>query len=211
MNCKVLGCRFSYSHTTSGHKCGRCGEYGHGVLECRDKEAKENLKQYRLDFLPKEEQCLFPNCRYKWSHSCISHHCHKCGGNHKSDDCGIIRDISKCGRIFNDFSKLIENQTHHFMIVLVDEEEYIIRNNQGKISVLSLETSYTNKFINGYNKIFEEDLIKCPLCRTVNLKKEVFNINGLDSKCSVCLDENINKFFKICGHACVCNNCFLKL
>lgn len=32
--CSVKECRFPCYHVTSGHKCGNCGKYGHGVIEC---------------------------------------------------------------------------------------------------------------------------------------------------------------------------------
>jgi hypothetical protein len=32
--CFVRNCRFSDKHYTENHKCGRCGQYGHGRMEC---------------------------------------------------------------------------------------------------------------------------------------------------------------------------------
>ena len=35
-SCKVQQCRYPTSHTTSGHKCGLCNQYGHGQVECNN-------------------------------------------------------------------------------------------------------------------------------------------------------------------------------
>ena len=32
--CKAINCRFKTTHITAGHKCGKCGKYGHGQVEC---------------------------------------------------------------------------------------------------------------------------------------------------------------------------------
>ena len=34
MACQVAQCRYADTHITSYHKCGNCGEYGHGRVEC---------------------------------------------------------------------------------------------------------------------------------------------------------------------------------
>ena len=91
MSCKVLQCNFSDSHTTKGHKCGRCGQYGLGVLECRSEASKQSLVQYWNEELPNEKQCSLNGCSHSWSHSKESHNCSKCGirGRHSIIDCPI--------------------------------------------------------------------------------------------------------------------------
>jgi hypothetical protein len=90
MSCKVYNCRFSFSHTTIGHKCGVCGVYGHGEGECNSDDKKTKLTKYFKDKLDEDNQCSFNSCKYKWSHSTIAHHCSKCGENHESKDCYIM-------------------------------------------------------------------------------------------------------------------------
>ena len=34
--CFVEGCRYNHTHTTSGHLCGTCKNYGHGKIECKN-------------------------------------------------------------------------------------------------------------------------------------------------------------------------------
>jgi len=89
--CKSDGCRFSQSHTTSGHKCGKCGEYGHGVMECGNND--RIVKLPNDDHLPQALWCTMLGCSYPWSHASRAHHCSKCGRNHHSRDCIISNAI----------------------------------------------------------------------------------------------------------------------
>lgn len=88
-HCKVVACRFPNSHTTSGHKCGHCGLYGHGVVECGNYDKINSLRIFLGDPLPLHIQCQIVGCTYKWSHTTRAHHCSKCGRNHHSRDCII--------------------------------------------------------------------------------------------------------------------------
>ena len=42
-------------------------------------------------------------------------------------------------------------------------------------------------------------VIKCPLCRTENGPTDIFNIKGNEDKCSVCYDNNVEKYFSKCN------------
>ena len=41
--CRVIHCRFKGSHTWQDHKCGTCGEYGHGQMECGFKNLVDDI------------------------------------------------------------------------------------------------------------------------------------------------------------------------
>jgi len=88
--CQVKDCRFNYSHTTSGHKCGRCGKYGHGVLECVQ-NSNEVIRKMNQDYgdklLPKDMRCTVPNCPTFWNHTIDAHHCVKCDKMSKVECC----------------------------------------------------------------------------------------------------------------------------
>mgnify|MGYP003349435074 CR=1 FL=1 len=60
--CKVQECRFKTSHTTKGHKCGKCHNYGHGQLECDNPELKERLREYWNEEMLENDKCNFINC-----------------------------------------------------------------------------------------------------------------------------------------------------
>ena len=90
--CKVAGCRFRNSHTTAGHLCGNCGQYGHGRIECGNHQAIQMLRQHHNDRLHDDHHCELEGCKYPWSHTREAHHCHKCKRIHRSTQC-IIQDI----------------------------------------------------------------------------------------------------------------------
>ncbi len=79
IGCRVEGCRHTQSHTTRDHVCGRCGENGHGVLECRNDNKKTNLSNFSHEQLPQSHWCTYPNCSSKEYHTIESHHCENCG------------------------------------------------------------------------------------------------------------------------------------
>jgi hypothetical protein len=88
--CEVNNCRYPHSHVTSGHRCGKCYQYGHGFIECGDLDKINNLKNnYHYQRLPYKLWCKKNGCRYFWSHNCRAHHCNNCGNNHSQIDCPI--------------------------------------------------------------------------------------------------------------------------
>lgn len=74
MRCRVRGCRFAWSHVAFAHKCGRCGEYGHGRLECNDADAISALARHAAnDSMPHNRRCEVTGCWCAWSHSTLAH------------------------------------------------------------------------------------------------------------------------------------------
>lgn len=43
MQCIVHGCRYASRHDTLDHKCGSCGKFGHGRVECRNESELHTL------------------------------------------------------------------------------------------------------------------------------------------------------------------------
>jgi hypothetical protein len=80
--CLVAGCRFSSTHLTCSHQCTRCKRFGHGQIECRNREKREELQQ-RIGVsnirLPQNLYCAINNCRSSWSHTTSAHICMVCG------------------------------------------------------------------------------------------------------------------------------------
>jgi hypothetical protein len=85
MYCKVINCRFSKTHVTLGHKCGKCNKYGHGNIECGDKKLINNLKEFD-NMLPLILQCKFGNCKYYNLHTTDAHHCEICFERYHSEN-----------------------------------------------------------------------------------------------------------------------------
>lgn len=78
IKCKVRNCRFSNTHVTKGHLCGKCKKYGHGEMECNSIEKKNDLAQYNIDVIPENLKCRFGGCLYKQYHTSQAHHCILC-------------------------------------------------------------------------------------------------------------------------------------
>ena len=117
MFCKVSCCRFNSTHVTGGHKCGTCGQYGHGQIECRNSELKQNLKEFERDKLPDYLQCKISNCKFKWSHTVSAHHCSNCNGReHSKDNCPKAAMNVNCPicKTTNKVSREILNNTQQF-------------------------------------------------------------------------------------------------
>ena len=82
--CKVYRCRYAGTHVTSGHRCGTCGQFGHGQVECNNDERRVELASYHTEKLPEELWCTYTDCNYSWSHTNSSHICNICNGNHSA-------------------------------------------------------------------------------------------------------------------------------
>lgn len=95
VHCRVRGCRFASSHTTSGHVCGSCGECGHGQIECGRPDRIAALAAYRHERLPVAERCDRENCLTpSWSHSRHAHCCASCRAH--GDECRCNTHSRQC-------------------------------------------------------------------------------------------------------------------
>jgi hypothetical protein len=76
--CTAENCRFPQYHVTSGHKCGKCGQYGHGLMECGSPVKLSKLFSSLGFILPIELHCKFNECKYNQYHTTNGHHCSTC-------------------------------------------------------------------------------------------------------------------------------------
>lgn len=77
--CKVNGCRYSSTHVTSAHCCGKCKMYGHGQQECQNDDLMLSLQKYYDDKLPIDLHCNVSKCMYPYTHTSKNHSCLYCG------------------------------------------------------------------------------------------------------------------------------------
>ena len=75
--CQVLRCRHPDTHNTNGHKCGKCGGMGHGLLECGNRDGLRRLRATPI--APVDTPCDVPFCRQSMTHTCDAHNCATCG------------------------------------------------------------------------------------------------------------------------------------
>ena len=85
--CKVKNCKFSQHHVTFGHKCGKCGDLGHGQIECGNNIRINILNKYKNDILPDYLYCKRPKCTQYSLHTTQSHMCLNCNGFHSEYNC----------------------------------------------------------------------------------------------------------------------------
>ena len=235
MSCRAYQCRFPKTHTTWGHRCGSCGDYGHGVREHNDSILMTALmdKVSANETMPLNDQCDLYGCLHKISHNRNAHHCISCSQRgHTYRDCVAYidaRDIEP--EIWNALDK---HPSDHIYYIHV--QDIMIRKKYGLIQILNPETTMNQSeyrqlkynFITGLTRIehilpvpFPEDVpiasllpnesVRCPLCRTENSRGEIRNIKGSSDTCSVCLDKDVTVYFLGCEHACVCRNCLIQL
>lgn len=88
--CKVSACRHPESHTTAGHLCGSCHNFGHGRVECDKPILLQILIPYLSEQLPYNSHCTITGCHNKWCHTTQAHHCIICLGNHLTANCPNI-------------------------------------------------------------------------------------------------------------------------
>ena len=77
--CRVAHCRFNDSHITAAHKCGICGMYGHGQVECGKSQLIDRLARTIQSQDSVMTPCTIPGCTWNWSHKTEAHHCSTCG------------------------------------------------------------------------------------------------------------------------------------
>jgi len=249
MSCKVKHCRFPFAHTTKGHMCGTCKQYGHGQIECGNQTKIDELKQYLGDTLEPSEHCQIDGCDSKETHNSKSHNCKKCYRNHGSKDCIIqsIDELNKRYPITNDYDyntilkHLVLNdmcvnggyvETEPFAMgckifikcvydsnhTLVVSGLFMHPDCWGQYGTSADDRDVLNLFLGGCENVtlkfkhyISSRTIECPLCRTINKMEDILPLKGNSEKCSVCLENNVEVYFKQCNHTCVCKKCCSKL
>jgi hypothetical protein len=79
--CQVKHCKFPHFHITQSHQCGKCKQFGHGIIECGNyKNMNELYKKMTMSniSIKHDEQCCVSKCRYKHMHTSLGHKCSYC-------------------------------------------------------------------------------------------------------------------------------------
>lgn len=95
--CIAGGCRFADTHVTSAHRCGACGLFGHGQVECGNPDRVRALHRVggTIQF-PPHMHCAVPSCQLAWTHTTAAHHCETCGQRGQGCGCGVAVLRKKC-------------------------------------------------------------------------------------------------------------------
>lgn len=191
--CRVRGCRFNDSHIASAHRCGVCGQFGHGEIECGNQGSIDRLKHLsRNDKLNENDYCDLKYCDYRWSHKRSAHHCIKCGERaHCVTDCPSAQQRS--GGLFSRWemdSNMMENDSDSEKDDMYDD-----------VSDSKNESK---------NSSGSKHVVKCPTCRKYNVFNDITKV-FVDSECAVCMDNKAQVLLPTCSHVCVCIECCSKL
>ena len=229
--CQVKHCRFPNSHTTAGHRCGICGKFGHGQIECNNPGLKSRLQQFHSDRLFASDYCTLEGCRHPWSHKTIAHHCGRCNRNHHSSACIIQpleNQIAKFDQMYqlNKYQEFFsKNPNGHIVNYVGMGCDVYIKQVDGKLMGLFMhqdswgqygpetdDTPVLSKFIGETPNLTAQfknsgRSIKCPICREEQPILEILDIKGSSDKCCVCLDADIEVYFPKCKHANMCKAC----
>ena len=234
--CQVKHCRFPYSHTTAGHRCGICGKFGHGQIECNNPGLRAKLQQFNKDKLQcVSDYCHHEGCRHPWSHKSIAHHCGYCNRNHHSSKC-IIQPLQTQIDRFHDLTSIdkyqdffTENPNGHIVnyvgmgcdvyIKQVDRKLmglFMHQDSWGQYGPETDDTPILSKFIGDSINLTEQfknsgKTVKCPICREDQKVLEILDIKGSSEKCCVCLDKEVEVYFPKCKHANMCKECLKQL
>lgn len=172
MYCRVERCRFPHAHSTLAHKCGRCDEFGHGVLECHDNDKKTHLYSLENIYLPIDRQCTIPGCMYPETHINGSHHCHYClEQDHGERDC-IIKEMGDYRGKYNDLENDLQGMNNIYFVeysgmgsqIYIRKKDWIINfmimteDSWGRYSELRGDVLRLNRFTHGLREIGAEQL-----------------------------------------------------
>jgi hypothetical protein len=74
--CKCSECNYPQHHLTKYHRCGKCQQFGHGQVECDDRQMKIDLwpKVTDPESIDSTSYCTKPLCEQKHTHTLGSHH-----------------------------------------------------------------------------------------------------------------------------------------
>jgi hypothetical protein len=146
--------------------------------------------------------CKVYKCRFFDSHTTKGHKC----GNCKKDGHGEV----ECGNPIK-----IQNLKQYNKDTL-DPTEYCGFNCENKMyhttdahHCAKCDERYHCENTCSKNIIYQ---LACPLCKVINIiPNEQSKVFGQIDKCIVCMVNNINVFFPVCGHLCICSECLIYL
>lgn len=230
--CQVAECRYPRTHLTCAHRCGNCGRFGHGQIECESPEAMQLLARRTspLDRLDPAIHCTMPGCDSPSTHSAEAHHCGSCGSRgHSRRNCtsqgpwtfvsgslqNLPTNVSALGTSPNISGTNLSPgisfiSTNVFDPTLYQPYDPLVINNENDGEESQRERS--EQQIEEHQDEREQErvlTIKCPLCSvysTVSTTQATAHVD-LIGECVHCMEENAQVFLNACGHINLCWNC----
>jgi len=172
--CKVQKCRFPHSHVTAGHKCGTCGQYGHGIIEHGNTSSYKKLEYFFSDKMPKYLTCTRAKCTNPTLHMTSGHMCELCNENTHSE--------VNCKRN-NEF-------------VCRKEQELQTKTKKHKIIKLDCQICSVENYVDTVNDVvFGVDTL-CKICcdNNVELRLPVCKHTVMCISCAIAIGTKENQF-----------------
>lgn len=179
--CKCFNCKHPHSHLTSYHKCGKCGSFGHGFVECHqnnngsyDKQNSLHESCYRREkiydhnngtyytiqlihtHINSEDYCKVKSCKTRFTHSTGSHHPFfsedEYGGASGPDTHCVRRRYNE---ILKKGPEIIKKYNNAYIAMYWGMGNmFVFRNIDGVIEKLETEGDYSH-FVKGLRQIKE--------------------------------------------------------
>ena len=194
--CKNDGCKHSWSHNSRSHNCHKCYR-NHSSKDCIIQSMDEMNKRYPIT----------KNYDYNiiLKHLVLNDHMLVNGAYIE------IEPFAMGCRIF---IKCIYDSSNNLYLSGI----FMHPDSWGQYGPTADDRDILNIFLENCENItsqFKEyigsKIVKCPLCRKLNTNNDILPLTGSSEKCCVCLNANVELYFKKCSHACICKECYIKL
>ncbi len=131
--CCVSGCKHPDNHTTDGHRCRKCNQFGHGLVECGNRYLCSILLATSTYLtIPFDKHCKSLGCQYAHMHTTQGHYCSKCRQYHSLSDCPKNKSSEKKDIIIQalELFKKIDGKIYRKIYVGYGSYYYVKRNNR---------------------------------------------------------------------------------
>lgn len=152
-----------------------------------------------------EKYCHIKGCRYNHSHTTSGHYCGKCGKKGH----GVI----ECN---NNDSEYIRNLNFKYGDEILPKHKRCKIKNCPKFWEHTTE-AHPCSSCNGIGHDIDncpnfKITVGCPVCKQTNtLSKQFIGLYGLEMKCCICMENNVDVLFPQCKHLNSCLSCCKRL
>jgi hypothetical protein len=150
--------------------------------------------------------CKVKQCRYPKSHNTSSHLCGSCRRfGHGQIECNndYLKDTLKQN---TDFNKPLDIAYWCMIDGCINKHTHTTDSHHCIHCFGNHSHYYCSHFIK--KQLIRQ--ITCPICRKLNNIFDDTNpiVFGVDTKCSICLDNECNIIMPDCHHVCMCDTCY---
>ena len=193
VHCGIDGCLKKETHNSKSHNCEKCYK-NHSTTECIIQSIEELNRRYPIT----------KDYDYKTilAHIVLNDHLLINGGYIETEPFAMgCKVFIKC-----------DYDSNHMLVV---SGLFMHPDCWGQYGPSADDRGVLNLFLGGceniteqFNNYINNKEILCPLCRTINKMEDILPLLGNSDICSVCLEQNVEVYFKKCSHTAVCRECY---